>query len=350
MENLTRLEAPEAGIMNLTGLEAATNLTGLFLHHNSITDISAVSGLTRLTLLHIWGNSISDISAVSGLTRLTLLFLHHNSITDISAVSGLTNLTELYLENNSITDISAVSGLTRLTKLFLYDNSITDISPLVANTGLESGDEILMQRNPLSYLSIHTHIPTLQSRGVTVKFDNQAHPALSKVSGDNQEGMPNETLAKLFVVEARDARGSPLVGVSGTFTVVAGGGTLSTTNTMTNANGRAQSLLTLGPNLGTNTVSVSATEVEGVVTFNAISDTLPTEYRLSIPAGISLIHVPLKVTEVDGAEQTIESIGDLYDALGGADTVTYLITLDSKLRSGSAISEPRTETHPPIGG
>ena len=330
MENLTRLEAPEAGIMNLTGLEAATNLTGLFLHHNSITDISAVSGLTRLTLLHIWGNSISDISAVSGLTRLTLLFLHHNSITDISAVSGLTNLTELYLENNSITDISAVSGLTRLTKLFLYDNSITDISPLVANTGLESGDEILMQRNPLSYLSIHTHIPTLQSRGVTVKFDNQAHPALSKVSGDNQEGMPNETLAKLFVVEARDARGSPLVGVSGTFTVVAGGGTLSTTNTMTNANGRAQSLLTLGPNLGTNTVSVSATEVEGVVTFNAISDTLPTEYRLSIPAGISLIHVPLKVTEVDGAEQTIESIGDLYDALGGADTVTYLITLDSQ--------------------
>ena len=368
MENLTRLEAPEAGIMNLTGLEAATNLTGLFLHHNSITDISAVSGLTRLTklflsgnsisdisavsgltrltLLHIWGNSISDISAVSGLTRLTLLFLHHNSITDISAVSGLTNLTELYLENNSITDISAVSGLTRLTKLFLYDNSITDISPLVANTGLESGDEILMQRNPLSYLSIHTHIPTLQSRGVTVKFDNQAHPALSKVSGDNQEGMPNETLAKLFVVEARDARGSPLVGVSGTFTVVAGGGTLSTTNTMTNANGRAQSLLTLGPNLGTNTVSVSATEVEGVVTFNAISDTLPTEYRLSIPAGISLIHVPLKVIEVDGAEQTIESIGDLYDALGGADTVTYLLTLDSQTQEWFGYFRPSDRDTP----
>ena len=64
---------------------------------------------------------------------------------------------------------------------------------------------------------------------------------LLKISGDNQEGIPNETLAKLFVVEARDGNGSPLAGHSVTFTVVAGGGTLSTTDTVTDANGRAQS-------------------------------------------------------------------------------------------------------------
>ena len=50
----------------------------------------------------------------------------------------------------------------------------------------------------------------------------------------------------------------------------------------------------------------------------------------SIPAGISLIHVPLKVTAVDGVEQIIESIADLYDALGGASTVNFLITYDSQ--------------------
>ena len=50
------------------------------------------------------------------------------------------------------------------------------------------------------------------------------------------------------------------------------------------------------------------------------------EYLLSIPAGISLIHVPLKVTAVDGVAKTIESIADLYDALGGASTVNFLIT------------------------
>ena len=113
------------------------------------------------------------------------------------------------------------------------------------------------------------------------------------------------------------------------FTVTEGDGTLSITHATTGAHGRAESTLTLGPNLGTNRVSVSATEIERVETFNAISDTLPTEYRLSIPAGISLIHVPLKVRAVDGAAQTIESIGDLYDALGGASSVNFLITYDS---------------------
>ena len=54
------------------------------------------------------------------------------------------------------------------------------------------------------------------------------------------------------------------------------------------------------------------------------------EFNLSIPAGISLIHVPLRVTEVDGREQTIKSISELYDALGGTSTVNFLITRDSQ--------------------
>ena len=162
-------------------------------------------------------------------------------------------------------------------------------------------------------------------------FDGQAHRALLKVSGDNQEGMPKETLARLLVVEAQDTDGSALVGIRVTFTVVTGGGTLSTTNTMTDANGRAQSLLTLGPNPGTQIVSVSATGIEAPATFHAISE-IHIEYLLSLPTGISLIHVPLKVTSVDGAEQTIESIADLYDVLGGASTVNFLITYDSSIQ------------------
>ena len=55
-----------------------------------------------------------------------------------------------------------------------------------------------------------------------------------------------------------------------------------------------------------------------------------TEYTLSIPVGYSLIHVPLKVTAVDGVARTITSIGDVYDALGGANAVKLLLTLDSQ--------------------
>ena len=54
------------------------------------------------------------------------------------------------------------------------------------------------------------------------------------------------------------------------------------------------------------------------------------EYLLSIPAGISLIHVPLKVTAVGSVAKTIESVSDLYDALGGTSAVNFLITYDSQ--------------------
>ena len=35
--------------------------------------------------------------------------------------------------------------------------------------------QVLLNDNPLSYSSIKTHIPTLQSRGVTVEFDDVTH-------------------------------------------------------------------------------------------------------------------------------------------------------------------------------
>ena len=54
------------------------------------------------------------------------------------------------------------------------------------------------------------------------------------------------------------------------------------------------------------------------------------EYLLSIPAGISLIHIPLRVNAVDGAPWTITSISDLYDILGGQSNVIYLFTRDSQ--------------------
>ena len=295
METLMSLKAEGAGISDLTGLEFATNLTELSLGDNSIWDISVVAELIQLTELSLWSNNISDISAVAGLTNLTWLDLGGNSILDISPVIGLTNLTgldlrvnlisdisamagltqlaELRLQGNNISDISAVAGLTNLIRLRLGNNRISDISPLVANTGLGSGDTVDVRGTPLSYVSIHTHIPILQSRGVTVEFDNQTHSALLKISGDNQKGASFASLSQPFVVEAQDANGSALTGISITFAITAGGGTLNTTITRTDTNGRAQSTLTLGPNLGTNTVQVSATGIEVPVTFHAVSDT-----------------------------------------------------------------------------
>ena len=102
-----------------------------------------------------------------------------------------------------------------------------------------------------------------------VLFSETLEP-LTKISGDNLQGLPNTPLPVPFVVELRDLNdGFPLREVSVTFAVTAGGGTLSVEHTKTDWNGRAESTLTLGPNFGTNTVKVSA---EGLtVTFNAMA-------------------------------------------------------------------------------
>ena len=147
---------------------------------------------------------------------------------------------------------------------------------------LHSGDLVWLRENPLNYASIKTHIPALLSRGVTVDFDNQAHPALLKISGDNQNGVFGAALSTPLVVELQDENGSTLAEVSVTFAVVAGGGTLSTQTTTTDENGRAQTTLTLGPNLGTNAVKVSAVGIEGRVTFHAIADTAPSSIAADV--------------------------------------------------------------------
>ena len=181
--NLTRLLLPGNSISDISPLAGLTNLTELELRYNSISDISPIAGLTQLTHLYLGLNNISDISALTGLTNLEQLLLWNNNISDISAVAGLNQLIFLQLDHNSISDISAVTGLTHLTELSLYNNAISDLSPLVENTGLGSEDWVDVRGNPLSTLSINTHIPTLQSRGVAVGFDDiVAQPA--DVNGD----------------------------------------------------------------------------------------------------------------------------------------------------------------------
>ena len=99
---------------------------------------------------------------------------------------------------------------------------------------------------------------------------SEALQPLSKISGDNQHGLPNTPLPVPFVVEVRDLNnGSVRNGVPVTFTVTAGDGTLSRERTETNASGQAESLLTLGPHLGVNTVEVSAAGM--TVTFTAVA-------------------------------------------------------------------------------
>ena len=144
MEMLITFTAPNQSIVNLTGLETATNLTTLTLSNNQIVSLSPLSRLTRLTDLDLATNQISSISSLSGLTHLTILNLSDNRISSVSSLSRLTRLTDMDLSNNQISSVSSLSGLTRLTELLLLNNRIRDVLPL---QGLSSLDTLNLSGN-----------------------------------------------------------------------------------------------------------------------------------------------------------------------------------------------------------
>ena len=139
------------------------------------------------------------------------------------------------------------------------------MSPLAALTQLEW---LSIRECPLSYASLHAHIPALQAKGIVVGFDNVAHPALLKTAGDGQEGAPGDTLR--FVAEAMDEHGEPIVGIPVQFDILAGGGTLSAQTATTNAQGTAQVTLTLGAAAGINKVKVTSEGIRSWVLFTAV--------------------------------------------------------------------------------
>ena len=115
----------------------------------------------------------------------------------------------------------------------------------------------------------------LESVTFTATAAEQAMPhSLTKVCGDSQEGTAGILLAEPLVVLVSDEDSAAIAGVVVSFTVTAGGGTLSDTTATTNANGRAATRLTLGSEPGTNTVSATVEGLESG-TFTATGQESP---------------------------------------------------------------------------
>ncbi len=88
-----------------------------------------------------------------------------------------------------------------------------------------------------------------------------------------------------LVVEVLDEDDDVVSGVTVTFSVTAGGGSLSSTSVTTNSRGRAQTDLTLGDDPGRNTVRASVSGVSDRVTFTATAeDPAPPEPDIRLPA------------------------------------------------------------------
>jgi outer membrane autotransporter protein len=91
-----------------------------------------------------------------------------------------------------------------------------------------------------------------------VQFAAQAEiPGLRLLSGNNQTGEPGTPLADDLVVSIAPELSKALGGVTVVWDVLAGGGSVNTTSSITDANGQARNQFTLGAQAGVNQVRAS---------------------------------------------------------------------------------------------
>lgn len=112
--------------------------------------------------------------AVDEMAELSGLTCRSAGIADLTGLEAATGLAKLDLSGNAIDDVSPLSALAELTSLNLRDNDISDVADLASNQHLGKDDTVDLRENPLDDKALSTHIPALQSRGATVRFDAAA--------------------------------------------------------------------------------------------------------------------------------------------------------------------------------
>ena len=189
--HLTELIATDKGIVDLTGLEHATDLQVLALRRNQIHDISPLSGLTRLVFLDLSENLISDLRPLGALTRVEELKLAGNQIKDISPLAGLVNLKRLVLSINLVSDISPLAGLVKLEELNISNNPIADISPLLGLENLENLrirnlDRDVFSTIPISKLIQFGYDESCDLEGIPIfeRVKNREYPSVFSAWGN----------------------------------------------------------------------------------------------------------------------------------------------------------------------
>ena len=130
LARLTRIEADESGITDLTGLEHATRLERIEFRNNSISDLSPLKALTRLNNIKLRGNRITDVSPLADLTNVDWLGLEQNAITDLSPLRKLIKLNGIGIDANPVSDVSPLASLISLERLNAWRTPITDFSAL----------------------------------------------------------------------------------------------------------------------------------------------------------------------------------------------------------------------------
>jgi hypothetical protein len=140
----TILDLNNAGINDVAGIEAFTNLRHLYLDGNKVREVPDLNGITQLRRLDLSGNQVYKLPALPA--SLQWLDFSDNQLWDVDDVAALSQLAFLDFSDNRITELPALLGLTHLETLIANNANLSSIPTLPAGLRhLEAETNILTE-------------------------------------------------------------------------------------------------------------------------------------------------------------------------------------------------------------
>ena len=136
-EESPAVDMPDVRLRSLVFQQTA--YTGTFVDFGALTK-SRMEG--RLDRLHAFNAGVSDLTGLEAATRLRLADLGSNGVSDLAPLSKLEQLRDLNLYDNVITDVSPLVGMDALERVDLSGNPLTEESlndhiPKLRDDGVE---------------------------------------------------------------------------------------------------------------------------------------------------------------------------------------------------------------------
>jgi hypothetical protein len=175
--------------------------------------------------------------------------------------------------------------------------------------------------------------PSLVSGEATVSVVLPA-AAIESISGNAQSASVGSTLPQPLVVRVRAADNVPVEGATVSFAVVSGGGSVSAAEVVTDAEGLAQVVATLGSSPGENSFSASVAGIEPAVPFTATA-TPGAVAAMAIVAGDGQAATPGTAVAIAPSVRVTDSFGNPVPAAA----VTFTVT-----SGGGSVSGAETES------
>jgi Leucine-rich repeat (LRR) protein len=170
MTQLIDLEFEDCAVSDFTPLTGLTAMQQLYINNTGIADLTPLSGMTNLTMLQIGNNNVTDLTPLMALP-LEYLDVYVNGLTSLSPLGMITTLIHVDVANNAVNDLTPLTGLLNLSYVNAAYSYANSLQPLVDNTGLGTGDFVILTGMPLCGGQASSDIATLTGRGVTVTAD-----------------------------------------------------------------------------------------------------------------------------------------------------------------------------------